>query len=130
MTDECIQLRDQYASRYMRVFRGGRNLYVTRLIACMSFGKAYDDDTWVARHTCDNSCCIRVEHITVGTQKDNMRDRDTRQRTATGLRHGRAILSDDDVVAIRSDTRSLGEIAEAFGVSKPTISQIRSGKRR
>ena len=39
-------------------------------------------------HTCDNTSCVRPEHLYVGTHADNMRDRHQRGRTARGDRHG------------------------------------------
>lgn len=39
-------------------------------------------------HKCDNRACIRVGHLFLGTNKDNMADRDAKDRQAKGTRHG------------------------------------------
>jgi DNA-binding transcriptional regulator YiaG len=129
MSHDCIVIRDDYASEYMRIFRGGKNLIVPRLLCAITYNLPYDGD-WVARHTCDNRACVRVEHVVPGSYADNAHDRDTRQRTATGLRHGRAVLSDEQVAAIRADTRSQQKIAETFNISRSTVAMIKTGARR
>ena len=35
----------------------------------------------VVRHTCDNPKCINPKHLVIGTAQDNVKDRDTRNRT-------------------------------------------------
>ena len=39
-------------------------------------------------HTCDNLCCVRFDHLRLGTHKDNMDDRDMKGRVASGDRNG------------------------------------------
>jgi hypothetical protein len=39
-------------------------------------------------HRCDNPPCVRVEHLFLGTNQDNVRDRDSKGRNAWGPRHG------------------------------------------
>jgi hypothetical protein len=41
----------------------------------------------VVRHNCDNPPCVNPAHLTVGTQADNIGDRDRRGRTSRGDRH-------------------------------------------
>jgi len=39
-------------------------------------------------HQCDNPKCVRVDHLFLGTQRDNNVDRDRKGRTASGDRNG------------------------------------------
>ena len=39
-------------------------------------------------HSCDTPCCINPDHLSTGTQADNMREAVARKRTASGERHG------------------------------------------
>jgi HNH endonuclease len=92
----------------------------------------------VVMHKCDNPACVRPDHLALGTQADNIKDRDRKGRTnrwANGVRQGekspRAILTEADVLHIRSIPKYQHgyrkSLAERFGVSRKTIDQVRSG---
>ena len=88
-------------------------------------------------HRCDNPPCVRPEHLFIGTDGDNVKDRQGKGRTAHGETHYMAKLSDADVADIRSRYgplhRHLGNgkrLAEEYGVSKSTISVIVNRKSR
>ena len=82
-----------------------------------------------ALHTCDNRPCINPHHLYEGTAKQNSRDMVERGRATTGERQPNAKLKDDQVQAIRADTRSQRVIAREYGISQPAVSMIKSGKR-
>lgn len=83
-------------------------------------------------HHCDNRACVNPEHLYVGTDADNVRDMLARGRHkpagVTGEEHPRAVLTEDDVIAIRSILRgnrvSQQEVADMFGVHQTQISRI------
>ncbi len=83
----------------------------------------------VIRHKCDNTMCINVDHLEIGTHQDNMDDMVERGRSLKGEKNVQAILSEEDVLSIRKDktstNKSLGKI---YGVSHSTISAIRLRK--
>jgi hypothetical protein len=81
-------------------------------------------------HTCDNPRCCNPNHLVAGTQADNMHDAWSKGRVPiakkpNGSAHYKTKLTDDNVMAIRKDTRLLKDIAADYGVSIPTISSIR-----
>lgn len=97
----------------------------------------------LVRHSCDNSLCVRVDHLSLGTTADNSRDAVSRGRqarggrsghsthpecTARGERNGSAVLTVADVTRIRqlhsSSGLSLKEIARRLSVSDVTIGHI------
>lgn len=86
-------------------------------------------------HECDNPKCINVNHLRVGTHKDNMRDMAKRKRSGVtfGVKNGRAKLTEAQVLEIKklllSESSSAKEIAEAYKVSRTTVERIRNGKR-
>lgn len=78
----------------------------------------------VVMHSCDNRKCINPDHLSVGTQGDNLRD-----MTDKG-RHGHTVLTDDEVKDIREllesgEYTSQREIAKQYGVSESLISGIK-----
>ena len=82
----------------------------------------------VVRHSCDNPRCINPAHLELGTVADNNRDRDERGRAALGMRHGKAKLTDDEVIAIRERYALGGEshrsLAAEYGVSHKVIGKL------
>ena len=80
-------------------------------------------------HTCDNPPCCNPEHLFLGTDGDNARDRDQKGRAADkrGINNGRARLTEDDVRFIRGQLAagvSGAELARQFGVKKETVYAI------
>lgn len=80
-------------------------------------------------HHCDNPPCWNVNHIFLGTDADNMADRDRKGRHVPlpGEKHGMAILTDRQVRAIRQDPRAARLVAADFGVSTSNVYMIRGG---
>lgn len=81
------------------------------------------------RHTCDNPACIRPDHLILGTQADNMRDKVERNRQTKGTAFSTAKLNDDKVRFIRASKLKLKELSEMFGVSQGVLSEVRRGLR-
>jgi predicted DNA-binding protein (UPF0251 family) len=76
-------------------------------------------------HSCDNRRCVNWEHLSVGTPKKNTQDmlRKDRQRKSN-------FSVDDltDIKLMRSHGMTQQEIANEYGVSRPLISLLLSGK--
>jgi len=84
-------------------------------------------------HRCDNPWCVNPDHLFLGTVTDNNKDRHTKGRSKNkptpGESHNMAKLTEEDVHQIRQAVSILQkELAETFGVSVPTISNIKSRK--
>lgn len=80
-----------------------------------------------ACHKCDVKFCINPEHIFIGTAKDNSEDLVKKGLSKKGHAPYNAKLTSNTVLKIRDDSRTYSEISESFGVSRGSISAIKSG---
>ena len=75
-------------------------------------------------HDCDNPECSNPEHLFLGTDGDNVRDKVAKKRHSYGETHGAAILTEKDVLDIRrlrAAGVSLGYLARKHGISPQTV---------
>ena len=82
-------------------------------------------------HTCDTPRCVNPDHLVIGSQAENIADRDARGRTARGERAARAKLTDAAVLELRLLASSGGgrtELADRFGISPLSVRAIAAGK--
>jgi hypothetical protein len=83
----------------------------------------------VVRHSCDNPACINPDHLTLGTQKDNVADREARgRRVVNGEAIGTSKLSEKDVLEIRASTESNDVLAKRYGIDPSNVWLVRTGK--
>jgi hypothetical protein len=82
-------------------------------------------------HKCDNRLCVNPSHLFLGTQIENIKDRDSkgRQFAHKGSKHGNALLTEDQVRVIKRNKgfTSPKFLGKCFGVSFQTIQAINSG---
>lgn len=79
----------------------------------------------VVRHTCDNPACVNPAHLRLGTQKDNMRDRGARGRTAKGAANGRAKISEEQVrELLRRANEGPTKLSKEVGLHLSTVANI------
>ncbi len=82
-------------------------------------------------HRCDVRACVRIEHLFLGTHRENMADCKTKGRIAAGERHPCAKLTSENVREIRAivdQGTTLQCVAARFGVAKSTVSRIAAGR--
>lgn len=71
---------------YGRTSLFGINYQVHRVVYKIATG--IDPGELIVRHKCDNPPCCNPAHLLLGTNADNVKDRDIRKRTAKGTRNG------------------------------------------
>ena len=84
--DGCLEYTGYTdALGYARMTWNYESLYVHREVyrAC----KGFIPLGYVVMHSCDNRSCVNILHLELGTQKDNMKDKN---RSQTGKKYGRS----------------------------------------
>lgn len=81
-------------------------------------------------HDCDNPCCVNPEHLFLGTQQSNAEDSVSKgrwgKRGCKGESHGRAIVTEEMVRAIRISPATARECAQEYGLSIGAVRHIRA----
>lgn len=84
----------------------------------------------VVLHNCDIPSCVNPDHLSVGTQAENLKDMFAKHRgkipSVRGERQGSSKLTADDVREIRrlAASKSQPEIAAMFGIDRSNVSVI------
>lgn len=80
-------------------------------------------------HTCDNRLCVNPSHLFLGTQADNMVDKQRKGRAPHGGNCPQAKLTQDQVLEIREEKILSGsEIASKYGITRSYAYAIRGGR--
>lgn len=106
---------------YGQIMRGRKRYMTHRYSYLLHYGYLPADKS--VCHSCDTPRCVNPKHLFLGTQAENMRDRDRKGRG----NNFKQKLSEEQVQEIR-DLRAAGVpqsvVAQRFGVRQPTISYI------
>jgi hypothetical protein len=119
--------------------------YAHRIAYVLTYGPI-PDETPIVLHTCDNPPCCEPTHLFLGTDADNVADRDRkgrgggykrfgdnngsrthRETKPYGENHWRVFLSDEQVLQMREDKKngmSLKAIAEKYKVKVSFVHSI------
>jgi len=85
-------------------------------------------------HICDNPPCVRLDHLRLGTTKDNQQDMSKKGRSWRGSKHHKATTDENTVRRIREAFAltprrygSIAALARQFGLTFSATYQIVSG---
>lgn len=80
-------------------------------------------------HRCDNPPCCNPAHLFLGAHRENIADMVRKRRHAYGEKNGLAVLTVEQVRAIRADPRGMNTVAVDYGIHKGTVWDIRKRRR-
>lgn len=111
---------------YGQIRHNGKTMLAHRVAYELITG---EEPNGVLLHTCDTPLCCNPEHLTVGTQRDNLQDMRNKGRGVNpphvpGEKCGMSKLTDTKVKEIRSSGLTQRQLATIYGVSQPTIGKI------
>ena len=135
--DECWPwLGAKFRNGYGQFWLAGYNVKASRVALTLE----KEASGLCALHSCDNPPCCNPTHLRWGTDLENRTDAVIRGRTAKGekhwhvihpeltlkgSKHPRAKLTDECVMKIRLDPRTLLAIATEYQVAFQTVSRIK-----
>lgn len=131
---EWTRICNQHGYGQLRV--AGRMVYAHRLAYELGVGPI--PEGLHVLHQCDNPRCINPAHLSVGTRSQNMKECSNRGRAKIpkpvkrGEDNGASKLREVDVRSIRrllQQGNTQQSIADRFGVTQRTISDIKLGKK-
>lgn len=123
---KCIDFVDVFGTTavsrggYGRIRFDGKKWQAHRLAWCVA-GRELPQKPFVIRHRCHNPRCVNVEHLEVGTHRDNARD-----AIAAGRKPGKVLDTYEIGQAYRLSLFQLPQkdIAAKLGVTQNTISVL------
>lgn len=125
-SDECVIWADINTRGYGRFFYGGKWHFAHRAALTQHIGEPPHDKP-LALHkpdVCHNPSCMNYRHLYWGSHDDNMKDKLLDGTTSRGRQHHKNKLTEQQVLAIRADSRSLTDIANEYGIHRKSVYQI------
>ena len=126
--DDCWNwLSTKLRTGYGRFLLDGRQQLAHR-VAYQTYIGDIPDGICVC-HRCDNPSCVNPFHLFLGTIADNVHDRNNKGRHVdnSGEKHGKAKLTEENIVEIRARYAN-GErganLAREFGVTRTNIGDV------
>lgn len=127
----CIEWTGGGSGGYGTIKRDGHMVYTHRLAYELKHGPI--PKGMKVCHTCDNPPCCNDEHLYLGTDADNMADKEAKGRgnQPKGVSNAKSKLTEADVAEIRlriAAGETHRKIANYFGGDHKTVGQISRGK--
>lgn len=125
----CIEFRDKNhnsTTGYLHVYFLGRNELAHRAVWRFNYGDI--PKGLVIRHNCDNRRCININHLSIGTQKQNIDDCVRRGRMPSGAAHYTARAITNITTGESFDTITQAAKANNILVSSIVVALIKKSK--
>lgn len=130
--DACwMWTADKFSTGYGCFYLAGKKVKASRFAWVSTHGSISMTDGYhgiCVCHHCDNPGCCNPSHLFLGTNADNVADREKKHRNTPGEANTSAKLTNDKVAKIikayATGKVSHEDLARQFGVSSNTISRV------
>jgi len=123
----CLEWRlSKVKGGYGKVSLDGKTLIAHRAIWEARVGQIPENK--VLCHRCDNPACVNVNHLFLGTHKENSEDMVSKGRQAKGATIKTSKLTESTVRLLRQTPGPHREVARVFGLKPGVVRQIRVGE--
>lgn len=135
----CLEWQGQKTTKgYGRLRLNGKEVFAHRAAWEFAHGEIPKGDGYhgvCVLHKCDNPLCVRLSHLKLGTQSDNVKDMVKKGRARgsmlPGEQHGTTKLTIPQVQEIRQRYREDGitqtKLASMYGVTRSCVKHIVNG---
>lgn len=119
--------KDGYGTLTVKLPNGQHSPVRAHRFSMRLHGAEIADDALVL-HRCNNPSCVNPDHLYVGSQVQNMRDRIEFRGDWKGEKHHNAKITEDDVIGILSFIGPAYKAAEQYGISASQARNIIKGR--
>ena len=122
---ECWTWLGGLSGGYGHFWNGSKRIMAHRFSYEKYVRKLIDGEQ--ALHHCDNRSCVNPNHLFVGTNLDNVRDKVKKGRQTRGEKSNRGTLKATDIPTIRymkAQGYTNAMVSEIFKISSGTVSKI------
>lgn len=124
----CWVINSHYKNKkgYSRINFISHNTLIHRFVYESFYGELTSEQHVL--HHCDNPSCINIEHLFVGTNKDNIDDKVRKGRQVRGEKLGLTRYTEAIIKEIRDKDLSVGECHRRWGMHKTNVYAIKKRK--
>ena len=129
---DCIEWSGSLDNNNRAKIRCGKNFTTAARVVFVVKNKSPLKNLHVL-HKCDNPKCVNPDHLFLGTHKDNMLDKENKNRgnrknPVRGEKCSFAKIKAKDVLEIRSSDKKYEELSKIYKISIAQVSRIRNNK--
>lgn len=107
-------------------FRRGDKMYASHRVVLQWSTQREGKDLFATHGPCHNKGCVNPKHLSWKTPKGNAADRTRDGTEHHGEGKAQSKLTEAQVLAIRSDTRSQRQIAVAYGIAPSNVHYMKT----
>jgi len=125
--DDCLIWPYKNSKGYASFYYEGKNVIIHRFLCEKMYGPP-PTKKHEAAHNCGNNRCVNPRHIRWATPKENQADRVIHGTHSRGICNGRAKLTEEEVLYIRSKKGKITcrKLADKFGLSSGQIVKVQN----